>query len=73
VIFLLVVLIIGVVCGMLLTYHWIGEDRTYREAALEAEVRALRNAQRLALQAYRAQHEMRQVAEEYRPGRSLSR
>ena len=65
---LLILLIIGVVVGVLGALAYMEEHRPEREAALVAELDALRSAQVLSIKSWQARQAMADVAREHEAG-----
>lgn len=64
----LIVLVVAVVAGVLGTLAYMEEHRPEREAALLAELDAMRSAQVLSIKAWQARQAMSEVAREYEAG-----
>ena len=62
---LLILLIIGIAAGVLATIAYMEEHRPEREAALLAELEAMRSAQVLSIKAWQARQEMADAAYDY--------
>jgi hypothetical protein len=65
---LLIVMIIAIAAGVAGTLAYVEEHRPEREAALLAELEALRSAQVLSIKAWQARQSMAEVAREYEAG-----
>lgn len=65
---LVILLMIGIVAGVLGALAYMEEHRPEREAALVAELEAMRSAQVLSIKAWQARQSMADVAREYEAG-----